>query len=237
MSFSHSAAGGATDGIFVVTLVGRCDDVGLPSTLPAVERRPGGTIATSLECRVRCGVLLATPPCIPLVAPRAVLRLADGSVGSWGLFPSRDLGTRVTLPTDFSPSGYGVRRLTPRELSDLWNTPILLQDALIKGGCEATLQEKWNKAKLLIAELGDMIKNSTDGLVNRKRLEQIRGFLIYVSRTYPWMPPYLKGLHLTIDSWRPGRDKQGFKLKAAELRNRPYVQWDWESEDWVDLTL
>lgn len=81
-----------------------------------------------------------------------------------------------------------------------------------------------------------MISNSTDGQVDRKRLEQIRGFLIYVSRTYPWMPPYLKGLHLTIDSWRPGRNEQGFKLKASELRSRPYVQWDWDKDDWVDLT-
>ena len=44
------------------------------------------------------------------------------------------------------------------------------------------------------------------GALPLNRLEKIRGFLIYVARTYSWMTPFLKGLHLVIDSWRPGRD-------------------------------
>ena len=40
------------------------------------------------------------------------------------------------------------------------------------------------------------------------RLQQIQGFLIYVARTYSWINLYLKGLHLTIDMWRPTRDKE-----------------------------
>ena len=43
--------------------------------------------------------------------------------------------------------------------------------------------------------------------VTHKRLECIRGFLIYVARTFKWMTPYLKVLHLTIDGCREGRDK------------------------------
>ncbi len=42
-------------------------------------------------------------------------------------------------------------------------------------------------------------------------------FLIYVDRTYPWLSPYIKGLHLTIDSWRPGREELGFKMRGKEL--------------------
>ena len=38
--------------------------------------------------------------------------------------------------------------------------------------------------------------------VYHKILECIRGFLIYVARTFKWMTPYLKGLHMTIDVWR-----------------------------------
>jgi hypothetical protein len=49
-------------------------------------------------------------------------------------------------------------------------------------------------------------------------LLQIRGFLIYVVRTYKWLNPYIKGLHLTIDSWRTGRAANGFKLKGKELK-------------------
>lgn len=34
---------------------------------------------------------------------------------------------------------------------------------------------------------------------------------MYVSRTYSAMVPYLKGLHLTLDSWRPDRDEDGWR--------------------------
>jgi len=56
------------------------------------------------------------------------------------------------------------------------------------------------------------------------RLLQIRGFLMYVVRTYPWINPYMKGLHLTIDSWRPFRGADGFKLRGKELENA--LAWD-----------
>mmetsp|Transcript_13380 Transcript_13380/g.19133 ORF Transcript_13380/g.19133 Transcript_13380/m.19133 type:complete len:439 (-) Transcript_13380:1232-2548(-) len=47
--------------------------------------------------------------------------------------------------------------------------------------------------------------------MNHKKGEATRGFLVYVSRTYRAMVPYLKGLHLSLDSWRPGRDEDGWK--------------------------
>jgi hypothetical protein len=69
--------------------------------------------------------------------------------------------------------------------------------------------EKWDKTKSMIRELATLLQAHDDEKLPLKRLEQIRGFLIYVSRTYEWMPPYLKGLHLTIDSWREGRNRAG----------------------------
>ena len=40
----------------------------------------------------------------------------------------------------------------------------------------------------------------------RARIYSIRGFLVYVSRKYKDMTPYLKGFHLTLDIWIPYRD-------------------------------
>lgn len=51
-----------------------------------------------------------------------------------------------------------------------------------------------------------------------KKLESIRGFLVYVSQAYPAMQTYLRGIHMTLDSWRPGRDEEGWKL-GARARN------------------
>ena len=91
-------------------------------------------------------------------------------------------------------------------------------------------QKKWDKIKSLIAELEQMSKLEK---VPRKRLEQIRGFFNYVARTYKWMVPYMKGLHLTIDGWREGRDRQGWKVKKPAGSS---VVWEWESEKWIDVT-
>ncbi len=42
------------------------------------------------------------------------------------------------------------------------------------------------------------------------------GFLVYVTRTYPAMIPYLKGFHLIIKMWRGGRDSEGWKLREGD---------------------
>ena len=51
------------------------------------------------------------------------------------------------------------------------------------------------------------------------RLLQIGGFLMHVVWTYQWVNPYMKGLHLTIDSWRLFHGPDGFKLRGKELEN------------------
>ncbi len=52
---------------------------------------------------------------------------------------------------------------------------------------------------------------------DHKLLEHYRGYLIYICWTYPFIVPYLKGLHLTIDSWRANHDIDGWKLLSVEL--------------------
>jgi hypothetical protein len=59
-------------------------------------------------------------------------------------------------------------------------------------------------------------KEAPAGSLPFKQSERIRGFLIYVSRTYKAMVPYLKGLHLTLDAWRPNRDEEGWRLRLNE---------------------
>jgi hypothetical protein len=80
------------------------------------------------------------------------------------------------------------------------------------------LQDKWDKLKSMLTELQEMIVTRPEGL-NRKRLEQIRGFIIYVVQTYPTMKPYLIGLHMTIDGWRSNRDlRDGDCLTSSQTQ-------------------
>jgi hypothetical protein len=45
---------------------------------------------------------------------------------------------------------------------------------------------------------------------------------MYVVRTYTWLNPYIKGLHMTVDSWHPGRVEDGFKWTAKERRQKHF---------------
>jgi hypothetical protein len=77
-------------------------------------------------------------------------------------------------------------------------------------------QEKWNKAQQLVASLLAIL--STDPDMDRRALESARGFFIHLQRTYPALSPFLKGIHLTVDGWREGRDSNKWK--------QPSFKWD-----------
>jgi hypothetical protein len=79
--------------------------------------------------------------------------------------------------------------------------------------------EKWEKAKAIIEKTKSEILGK-DGWIGRKGLESSRGFLLYVTRTYPSMVPYMKGFHLTLDGWRKGRNTEGWKYLSREIREQ-----------------
>ena len=87
-------------------------------------------------------------------------------------------------------------------------------------------QIKWEKIRSIVLELETLIREDR---VPHKILERIRGFLIYVARTFKWMTPYRKGLHLNIDGWREGHDKDFYKIKSQP---RVFLKvWEWEHEN------
>ena len=65
-----------------------------------------------------------------------------------------------------------------------------------------------------------------------KILECIGGFIIYLASTYKWMMLYLQELHLTIDGWREGIEKNLYKTKS---KPRVYMKvWEWEHKNWFE---
>ncbi|KAL7570936.1 hypothetical protein ACA910_002568 [Epithemia clementina (nom. ined.)] len=76
----------------------------------------------------------------------------------------------------------------------------------------------------------------SSGPIDRKALERICGFLVYVSLTYGMMVPYLKGLHLTLQSWHPDRDVDGWRMTPQEWsvflkNNEGDVHYDGGNDD------
>ena len=93
------------------------------------------------------------------------------------------------------------KRRDPSQLAGAWAGSIVNTD-----NGEVTLsisQDRWTKSKTIILWLREQI--TAGDKIPFKQLESYRGFLIYVCRTYPAINPYLKGLHLTLDSWRAWR--------------------------------
>jgi hypothetical protein len=60
-------------------------------------------------------------------------------------------------------------------------------------------QECWDKTRQWIFWMRDYTEDS-DADIPHTELESCRGFLVYVTRTYGAMVPYLKGVHHTLDS-------------------------------------
>jgi hypothetical protein len=50
-----------------------------------------------------------------------------------------------------------------------------------------------------------------------KRLQSDQGFMMYVTQSYPSLKPYLKGFYLSLDSWRGGRNLEGWKERERQI--------------------
>jgi len=76
-------------------------------------------------------------------------------------------------------------------------------------------QERWETAQKLIEWIYNSIASSPQ--IEFKTLESYQGYLIYLCRTYSSINPHLKGIHLTLDSWRPWRREDGWKMTISEM--------------------
>ena len=75
-------------------------------------------------------------------------------------------------------------------------------------------KSKWDCVLPIVRRILQEINSTLDGKLEFKQLERDRGFLLHIVMAYKKMiNPYLKGLH-SIDSWRPNREEDGWKMKA-----------------------
>jgi hypothetical protein len=83
--------------------------------------------------------------------------------------------------------------------------------------------DKWDKLKRQVEWLEQEQSKASIGItkgIPYDELEKVRGFLVHMVRTYPSLNPYLKGIHLTLCSWMPGRDVDGWKIIKREGKGR-----------------
>ena len=102
------------------------------------------------------------------------------------------------------------KRRPPRLLPGAWAGAVIeaTPDAVYK----RVSQDRWEKTRAKVGQIRTWLGSSGDPpSLPRKDLERARGFLVYVALTYTTMTPYLRGIHLTLESWRPDRDEDGWR--------------------------
>ena len=80
-------------------------------------------------------------------------------------------------------------------------------------------QEKWDKGKGIVESLYDQVVVNHAIWLDRKSLEKDVGFLVHLSRTFPAFFAYFKGIYHTMESWRCGRDSDGWKFSKTAWWN------------------
>ena len=122
-------------------------------------------------------------------------------------------------------------------------------DVVTKG----VTQERWNKLQKKIRWIAHQVglrdefteedvgagsqgaEETPEGKIRFKTTEQYVGFIVYVSMTYTTLIPYLKGIYLTLNSWRSDRDKEGWKemKRRPQVNNKKYKRE--KAPKWVDV--
>jgi hypothetical protein len=94
------------------------------------------------------------------------------------------------------------KRRPPLQKPGAWNG--CLVETNKNGVFQKVSQERWDKTRSHIREIQKDAEESP--FVDFKKLRSYLVFLVYVSRTYGSLVPYLKVIHLTLESWRTNRD-------------------------------
>ena len=130
--------------------------------------------------------------------------------------PNESLTKRATHKLETSMSYLGIQDATRkrRKISKRpgeWTGSIVL--SIKDVGLFVTVsQKKWNRAKEILQRWKDKFLTSEEPNLNYKELEKDLGFLVHLAMTYANIKPFLRGFYLTLNSWREGRDKAGWKL-------------------------
>ena len=89
-----------------------------------------------------------------------------------------------------------------------WAGGVIFSDqALLR---KLVTQIKWDKGRDILSRLSDDL--SAVGHFDRTRFRSDKGFLLHLAGTYDFMFPFLRGFHLSEETWREDRDAEGWKM-------------------------
>ena len=101
-------------------------------------------------------------------------------------------------------------RLPSQDQTGAWAGTIFRIDS---GSVSRTVSlENWSKGRDILRKLQDSLTNCDCPELDRKESERQTGFLNHLAMTFEDFNPFLKGCYLTLNSWRSGRDDEGWRI-------------------------
>ena len=98
-----------------------------------------------------------------------------------------------------------------------------------------TSQEKWDCLKTICKKWLKEVQAS-DGNLDHTPLRSDKGFMVHATQAYSSMTPYLKGFHLSMETWRGGRDAEGWKLPAGASAALDETDME-DSNEWEEVSV
>ena len=77
-------------------------------------------------------------------------------------------------------------------------------------------EEKWQKGRDMLGSIRQLLSDCDCPIFDRKLLEKQTGFLNHLAMTFEDLNPFLKGFYLTLNSWRAGRNREGWKVPKKD---------------------
>ena len=110
------------------------------------------------------------------------------------------------------------KRRPPSQQAGAWAGSIIRTNNVEVGVLVS--DDRWLKTKTIITKWYTVLQDFPDKELDTQSLLSDRVFLIYITRTYDVLTPYLKGIHLTLDGWRPDRDVDGWKQATSHVEHK-----------------
>ena len=137
--------------------------------------------------------------------------------------PTREITKAATHRLETTMSYLGIQDATRKrraitQTPGEWTGSIVLS---VKGvGVFVTVsKKKWDRARNIIIKWATIIDEAEElPMLNYSELESDIGFLIHLSMSYPMIKPFLRGFYLSLNSWRDGRDRDGWKIPEKSYK-------------------
>jgi hypothetical protein len=84
-------------------------------------------------------------------------------------------------------------------------------------------QAKWDRLRMTLTWFADLVRRKQKA--PRKAVLKKRGYLVYCTITYPFITPYMKSIHLSLEVYRQSKDEDGWERDQTKNEPEPMLEF------------